>query len=63
MIERDDILTEKGLFERLIRLETKMDIMSERNRKTNFKFTWFAVLVVGIEFVNLLFNYVLYTGK
>lgn len=54
-----DHLTLKGLFERLIRLESKIDLIKEKNKKTDVKFTSFAILVVLVELINLWLNYLI----
>lgn len=54
-----DVLTNKGLFERLIRLETKLDALSDKNRKSDVKFTYFVLLVIAVEIINVGFNYVI----
>lgn len=56
---KKDILTQKGLFERLVRVETKLDFLAETNSKTSIKFTRFVLFVIFIEFVNLILNYIL----
>lgn len=48
-----DIITTKGLFERLIRLETKLDMMKTVNKRTDVKFSYFAVFVLLINSLTL----------
>lgn len=59
MTKEKDVLSEKGLFERLVRVETKIDMASEKDRQTNIKFSWFVFIIVAIEMINLYFNYII----
>ncbi len=59
MANKKDLLSEKGLFERLVRVETKIDMASEKDKKTNIKFSWFVFIIVGFEVINLYFNYLI----
>ena len=63
MKKQRDRLTQKGLFERLIRLEAKLDLMDQKNVKTSDKFTIFALLVIFIEAANFMWNWLLYVQK
>lgn len=53
-------LTHVELFERLVRLEAKIDFLNEDNRRIDRKFSVFVAVVLLLEFVNFIFNLVLY---
>ena len=57
---KTDRLTQKGLVERLIRLETKLDLMAEENRDTRHQLRSFVYVIIFIESINVVLNLLLY---
>lgn len=49
-----ETISKKELFERLIALETKIDLIDRDNQRMDKKFSLLVVLVVVLEIVNIL---------
>ena len=48
------------LFERVVRIETKIDMSSDENRNNNGWIRSLLLVVIMIELANMLFNYLLF---
>lgn len=55
-------ITYKELLERLVVLETKLDLMSSVNGTTNKKFTLLAGLIIVLQVVDGIVNYYIFKG-
>lgn len=54
--------TYADLFERLVILETKLDMMSKFNGNSSRRFSFLAGLIISLQVFNCLFNYYLVRG-
>lgn len=54
-----DRLTLKGLFERLIRVESKIDMAKDTDDKVSQRFTYFVFVIIVLEVANLVVHYFL----
>ena len=60
----ENIITLKELFERLITIETKFDVLTGENLKTKKLFQIYVVLMVGLMLTNIaLVSFALYFAK
>lgn len=48
----------KELFERVVTIETKLDLINEENKKTRNKFTGFVTVIIVLEVINLVVHIV-----
>lgn len=53
-------ITTKELFERLIALETKLDMKTENDKIVARRFKSFTYIIIFIEVINFVFNLLLY---
>lgn len=50
----------KELFERVVQLETKMDMKTENDKIVAKRFKGFIYVIIGIQIINLIFSYFIY---
>ena len=56
----DNKITLKEVFERVVALETKLDMKSQNDIVVARRFKGFTYIIIGIQVVNLIINYLLY---
>lgn len=57
---KTNILTEKGLFERLVRLESKLDMKTTNDLIVAKRFKSFSVIFILVEIINVGLNVFLF---
>lgn len=55
-----DRLTQKGLFERLVRLESKLDMKTANDLIVAKRFKSFSIIFIFVEVINVLLNVFLF---
>lgn len=60
MQDKTKEITMKELFERVVQLETKLDMKTENDIIVAKRFKYFTYVIIFIEVVNMVFNYFLY---
>lgn len=58
-MERTKILSLKELFERLIVLETKLDMITVNDKSTKDRFTVYVAILLTLELINIFLQFLI----